>query len=132
MLAPGQAKTELIHFLLHHGADIRTDPAPEGGITALQSAAQAGDLLLAELLIHRGADSNEWPSAVNGRTAIEAAAEHGRLDMVQLLLNAGARGDVVRGKGFARAIELAKKGDHFVVASLLETAQGKQQGISAR
>jgi ankyrin repeat protein len=88
--------------------------------------------MLAKLLINHGADVNAWPSVVEGRTAIEGAAEHGRLDMVQLLLNAGAKGDVGRGKGFTKAIELANKEGHFAIASLLEAAQAEQQGMSGR
>jgi hypothetical protein len=52
--------------------------------------------------------------------------------MVQLLLNAGAKGDVGRGNGFAKAIELANKEGHFAIASLLEAAQAEQQGMSGR
>ncbi|KAK4034669.1 ankyrin repeat-containing domain protein [Parachaetomium inaequale] len=123
LLTPGPAKMAVIHFLLDHGANINADPALQCGVTALQAAAIAGDLMLAELFITRGADVNAWPSFEEGRTAIEGAAEHGRLDMVQLLLNAGARGDVARGTGFERAIELAEKNGHFSVANLLKMAQ---------
>jgi ankyrin repeat protein len=117
-----------MHYEADHGADIHAAPAPEAGITALQGAAISGDLILAELLIKRGANVNAWPAIVDGRTAVEGAAEHGRLDMVQLLLNAGAKGDVLRGKGFAPAIALAKENGHFAVANLLETAQMEQEG----
>jgi ankyrin repeat protein len=75
------------------------------------------------MLLDRGADVDAWPSSVKRLTAIEGAAEHGRLDMVQLLLNAGAKGDVASGKGFERAIELAKKEGHYAVAGLLEAEQ---------
>jgi ankyrin repeat protein len=123
LLTPGPAKMALIHLLLDRGANVNADPALQCGVTALQAAAIAGDLKLAELFLIRGANVNAWPSFEDGRTAIEGAAEHGRLDMVQLLLDAGATGDVARGTGFKRAIELAEANEHFSVANLLKTAQ---------
>jgi ankyrin repeat protein len=66
---------------------------------------------------------NGRPAIKEGRTAIEGAAEHGRLDTVQLLLNYGAKGDVVRGKGFKTAIELAEKSGHSEIVKLLRFAQ---------
>ncbi|KAK4113107.1 ankyrin [Canariomyces notabilis] len=120
LLTPRVEKMTIVHLLLSRGADINAEPSPEYGITALQGAAIAGDLKLAELLISLGADVNAWPSVKDGRTAIEGAAEHGRLDMVRLLLNAGAIGDVIRGTGLERAIELAEDNGYFAVANLLK------------
>ncbi|KAI8714822.1 hypothetical protein NCS52_01203100 [Fusarium sp. LHS14.1] len=111
---------DLVQFLLDNDADVNAKPAVHGGITALQGSAISGDIILASQLIDRGADVNGAPSFVEGRYAIEGAAEHGRLDMVQFLLNAGARGNVLNGKGFERAIELATKNEHFAIANLLK------------
>ncbi|KAI8659923.1 hypothetical protein NCS56_01210600 [Fusarium sp. Ph1] len=111
---------DLVQFLLDNGAEVNAKPAVHGGITALQGSAISGDIMLAKRLIDNGADVNGAPSFVEGRYAIEGAAEHGRLDMVQFLLNAGARGNVLNGKGFKRAIELATKNEHFAIANLLK------------
>ncbi|KAL2677287.1 hypothetical protein Neosp_011056 [[Neocosmospora] mangrovei] len=111
---------ELVQFLLDNGADVNAKPAVHGGITALQGSAISGDIMLAKRLIDEGADVNGAPSFIEGRYAIEGAAEHGRLDMVQFLLNAGARGNVLNGRGFERAIELATENEHFAIANLLK------------
>jgi hypothetical protein len=42
--------------------------------------------------------------------------------MVQLLINAGAKGDVVRGTRYKRAIDLAEQNGHVDVANLLKSA----------
>lgn len=117
---------ELVQFLLDNGAEVNAKPAVHGGITALQGSAISGDIMLAKRLIDNGADVNGAPSFVEGRYAIEGAAEHGRLDMVQFLLNAGARGNVLNGKGFERAIELATKNEHFAIANLLKSVPGAE------
>ncbi|KAM6521887.1 hypothetical protein FALCPG4_011589 [Fusarium falciforme] len=111
---------DLVQFLLDNGADVNAEPSVYGGITALQGSAISGDIMLAKRLIDNGADVNGAPSYVEGRYAIEGAAEHGRLDMVQFLLNAGARGNMLNGTGFKRAIELATKNEHFAIANLLK------------
>jgi ankyrin repeat protein len=125
LLRPGPKKMAIVNLLLERSADINADPAAEeGGVTALQAAAIAGDLMLAELFISHGADVNAWSPSGDCRTAIEGAAEHGRLDMVQLLLNAGATGDVTQTTGFELAIELAEENGHFAVARLLKEQEG--------
>ena len=121
LLRPGPKKMAIVNLLLERGADINADPAAEDcGVTALQAAAIAGDLMLAELFISHGADVNAWSPSGGCRTAIEGAAEHGRLDMVQLLLNAGATGDATQTTGLEHAVKLAEENGHFAVASLLK------------
>ncbi|KAI1284287.1 ankyrin repeat-containing domain protein [Xylaria sp. FL0933] len=111
---------EIVQLLITKGAEVNAPPAFIGGITALQGAAICGHINIALLLIENGADVNASPAPKRGRTAVEGAAENGRLDMVKMLLNAGATGDVVDGKGFEKAIKLAKENDHLEVARLLE------------
>lgn len=69
-----------------------------------------------------GADVNAVATFLDRRTALDGAAEHGRLDMIQMLLNAGACGDPTAEHRFKRAMELARRNGHFVVAKLLEQA----------
>ncbi|KAI0814655.1 ankyrin repeat-containing domain protein [Xylaria sp. FL0064] len=111
---------EIVQLLITKGAEINAPPAFIGGITALQGAAIRGHINIALLLMENGADVNASPAMRDGRTAVEGAAENGRLDMVKILLNAGATGDVVEGKGFEKAMKLAKENGHSEVARLLE------------
>ena len=122
---------EMIQYLIGNGADINADAAVHGGITAIQGAAISGCIPVAQFLLGKGANVNSRPAISEGRTAIEGAAEHGRLDMVQLLIKAGANGDVVRGTGYKRAIDLAEQNGHAEVANLLKSAQQhrEQNGI---
>jgi ankyrin repeat protein len=113
---------ELLQFLVDNGADVNAAAGVCGGITAVQGAAIAGSIPVVQYLWGKGANVNGRPAIKEGRTAIEGAAEHGRLDTVQLLLNYGAKGDVP-GKGFKRAIDLAKWNGHSEVANLLRSAQ---------
>jgi ankyrin repeat protein len=107
----------IIDLLLRHDADVNAPPAVKGGVTALQGAAIRGDIQTARVLLARKADVNTAPALEQGRTAVEGAAEHGRLDMVRLLLTVGAKADP--STGFAKAIRLAEKNGHLVVADLL-------------
>ena len=118
---------ELLQFLVNKGADINAAAGVCGGITALQGAAIAGSFPVVQYLRGKGADVNGRPAITEGRTAIEGAAEHGRLDTVPLLLEYGAKGDVVRKKGYTRAIDLAKENGHFDVANLLSSAQREME-----
>lgn len=123
---PSPKKAALVDFLLSRGADINAKAGLISGLTALQGAAIAGDLKLAQRFLSLGADVNASPSYENGRYAIEGAAEHGRLDMVQLLLNAGAKGNVRRGTGLADAIQFASDEGHFAIANLLKAEQQRR------
>jgi ankyrin repeat protein len=114
---------ELLQFLVGNGANVNAAAGVYGGITAIQGGAIAGSIPVVQYLRGKGADVNGRPAIKEGRTAIEGAAEHGRLDMVQLLLNYGAKGDVLGGKGFTRAIDLAEKNGHSEVTKLLRSAQ---------
>lgn len=123
---------ELLKFLVDNGADVNAAAGVCGGITAVQGAAIAGSIPVVQYLCGKGANVNGRPAIKEGRTAIEAAAEHGRLDTVQLLLNYGAKGDVVQGKGFKGAIDLAQKNSHSEVAKLLRSAQRDMEMNSGR
>ncbi|KAK4457279.1 ankyrin repeat-containing domain protein [Cladorrhinum samala] len=123
---PSPKKAAMVDLLLSRGADIHAKAGLISGITALQGAAIAGDLKLAERFLSLGADVNAPPSYRQGRYAIEGAAEHGRLDMVQLLLNAGAKGNVRGGTGLADAIRLASGEGHFAIANLLRAEQQRR------
>ena len=109
---------EIVKLLIDAGASVNEPPGMEGGATSLQLAAIKGHLRIAKYLIDRGANINAAGAKYGGRTALEGAAEHGRIDMVHLLLE----GAETTGKGqrqYLRAVKLAKKEGHFVVADQL-------------
>ncbi|GKT44465.1 ankyrin repeat and KH domain-containing protein mask [Colletotrichum spaethianum] len=117
----------IVELLLSFGADVNVSPAEKGGITALQGAAISGNITIAKTLLDQGANVNAGPAVEEGRTAIEGAAEHGRLDMVRFLISVGATGDPA--KGFERAIELAEKEHHFMIADFLRDYQDMSAGF---
>lgn len=121
---------ELLQFLVDNGADVNAAAGVCGGITAIQGAAIAGNPAVIKYLLGKGADVNSRPAIKEGRTVLEGAAEYGCLDTVQLLLNYGAKGDVVQGKGFQRAIDLGEKNGHLEVVKLLRSAQQDTESTS--
>uniref|UniRef100_A0A093V663 Putative ankyrin repeat protein n=1 Tax=Talaromyces marneffei PM1 TaxID=1077442 RepID=A0A093V663_TALMA len=78
---------ELAYTLLERGADVNASAAPNGGLTALQTAAETGNINIAVELLRRGAHVVVATAPQYGRTAITAAACYGREDMLQLLLD---------------------------------------------
>lgn len=106
-------------FLLKAGAEIDTQAARDGGLTALQQAAIDGRVGIAKILIDWGADINASRAGKSGRTALEGAAMRGRIDMLQFLLSMGAE---TGGKGrlqYLRAIKFAECKWHLVAAKML-------------
>lgn len=112
-------KTRIVQSLIDHGADVNAAPAHGYGYTALQMAAERGDLPLAILLLRHSADVNAPPSKKTRYNALDRAAGTGRLDMVKLLLNANALSHLRGMTGYDGAIKQAEKHKHFVVADLI-------------
>ena len=78
-------------MLIELGADINADPsAREPGRTALQTAAELGDVEMVQVFLSKGAHVNAPPALVFGVTALQAAAIKGHLRIVQILLENGA------------------------------------------
>ncbi|KAI1172785.1 hypothetical protein F4777DRAFT_560499 [Nemania sp. FL0916] len=113
-------RTNLVQFLLEHGAVVNPPAQLKKGATALQYAAIYGDLQLARFLVDRGADINALPGIQWGRTALEGAAEYGRLDVARFLLERGAnlkggmREQLVRSIFFARSRGHSALADHIM------------------
>ncbi|KAH7109642.1 ankyrin repeat-containing domain protein [Dendryphion nanum] len=108
----------LVERLMDLGADVNAPACEDAGATALQLAAIGGYAGIATVLLEHGANSNADGATVKGRTALEGAAEHGRLDMVRMILNANeVQG--VSAQTYGRAVELAEKEEHRVVADLI-------------
>ncbi|KAK6219180.1 hypothetical protein LQW54_002429 [Pestalotiopsis sp. IQ-011] len=107
-----------VQLLLDTGADVNEAPA-YGGLTALQAAAENGQLDLVRQLVSLGADINARRALYDGLTCLEAAAREGRLDVTQFLLDAGA---TTTGKGqlqYIRAAKMAQLSGHAAVAQIL-------------
>ncbi|KAH7165320.1 ankyrin repeat-containing domain protein [Dactylonectria macrodidyma] len=81
----------LVGQLLSAGADIN-DPDCEvhGGRSALQAAAEKGNLRMANFLLDQGAQVNGRIATIAGATALQLAVMHGHSDMVEMLLANGA------------------------------------------
>jgi ankyrin repeat protein len=109
---------ELVKLLTSLGADINAKPAHDSGLTALQGASIIGNFQLVVYLLENGAKVDAAGAERCGRTALEGTAEHGRLDVVRMLLNMHLVEGVKANR--ARAIELAEREGHIVVADMLK------------
>ncbi|GAW27367.1 putative ankyrin repeat-containing domain protein [Rosellinia necatrix] len=119
-----QGRLDIVDYLVRAGADVNSPAADVAGATYLQMAAINGDLGLARYLIDEGAQVNAPPSRYRGRTALQGAAEHGRLDMLEFLLVAGALTNDRWRRRFIKAVKLAIKERHSVVADILKQRAG--------
>ncbi|KAK4864057.1 hypothetical protein LT330_010267 [Penicillium expansum] len=129
--AAEQGNMELVDLFLKAGANVNQTPASRGGATALQFAAIQGYIGIARKLLNAGASVQAPRAERYGRTALEGAAEHGRLDMLQLLLNEGL---LIEGNDriwYIRAIKLARRNGHHVVAKFLKSLSDWTEADSA-
>jgi serine/threonine-protein phosphatase 6 regulatory ankyrin repeat subunit B len=105
MLAARSGSTEMVRFLIDHGAEV--SGMDDLGYTALMVASQEGHASVVEFLVDRGADVNAgWPS----ETALSVAEASGREDVVSLLLSRGAK---------RRLVDAIELGDAALTAQLL-------------
>lgn len=112
---------DFVEILLDAGADVDGVFAFSG--TALQSAADDGNLDIVALLLERGADVNA-KSGFKG-TALIAASRCGHADTVEILLLLGADPDALDGYRFATALTAAM--DLNVIRLLLEHGASLQK-----
>ena len=98
--------TELVEFLLDHGADAKAKS--DVGSTPLHTAADRGDLEIAEMLIAHGVDVNA--KITGGTTPLHQAAWGGHEAMMKLLLSKGAEADAKRNDGLTPLINAAGPG----------------------
>ncbi|KAH8834357.1 hypothetical protein DL96DRAFT_1551149 [Flagelloscypha sp. PMI_526] len=104
--AAGSQRTELLplqcsRLLLKHGAKV--DHCGRFG-TALQTAAQWGNLEVAQLLVYKGADIRAGRGVYG--TALHVVAFYGRLEVARFLLEKGADVNAVGGE-FGLALQAA-------------------------
>lgn len=113
MLAALRGQTEVVRWLLDHGAQLN-----HLGWTPLMYAAINNRLDIARILIGRGADVNAV--AENGTTPLMMAAREGHQQMVHLLLEHGADVNHKTKFGYS-ALELARdRGMHEVTDILIK------------
>ncbi|KAI0864986.1 hypothetical protein F4860DRAFT_341078 [Xylaria cubensis] len=116
--AHNRAQIDFIQFLLRNNADVNAPAGARNGFTALQLAANAGNLQLLSLLLSHGALVN-MPNHCSHKCALDFAAAHGRLDAVHFLLKAGALSYCHGHSGYEGAIRLARKEGFFVLVDSL-------------
>lgn len=117
----------IINLLLAYGAKINAAPARSRGRTALQGAAEGGNLEVTMLLLSYDppADVNAPPCQFRpGRwyshgNALDLAARFGRIDVVKLLLNNDALSSCPGRTGYDGAIQVAEKEGWLAVADLI-------------
>lgn len=112
---------EFVEILLDAGADVDGVFAFSG--TALQNAAEDGNLDVVALLLERGADVNA-KSGWRG-SALIAASRCGHADVVEVLLLLGAEPDSLDGYRFATALTAAS--DVNIIRLLLEYGASVQK-----
>jgi hypothetical protein len=129
-----ERRVEIAKLLLESGADVNPVVGPKG-VSALQLAAESGDIQLCTLLLEYGATVNASSCSLAGIPLeldwdepqicddliypLDSAAYYGRLDVVQLLLNCGAQSFYQRATPYDGAIRFAKQEGQAGVVDIL-------------
>lgn len=88
--------------------------------TALQAAAESGQIGVVRLLLTKGAKLNLYALPFYGRTALQAAAGAGQSEMVDLLLENGATISAIPGYESGRtALQAAAEAGHLAIVKKL-------------
>lgn len=87
MQAAGEGHTDVVRFLMRHGAGARVGAATRTGQTALSEATLKGRIEIMELLIDADADIDQADE--NGLTPLILAAQNDHQDAATLLLRKG-------------------------------------------
>ncbi len=120
--AAQEGYTDLIELLARFGAAV--DATRGSDMTALFSAAGAGDLAVVKTLIGCGAEVNRTGMG----TALHNAAAYGNADIVDFLVSSGANVNAVDDEGVTPLLYAVSNG-HREVADLL-VAQGAQKYVT--
>ncbi len=123
----GSSKDEcldIIRYLLYKGANVNAmDKNDKESQTAMEIAAEIGDIGLLLLLVYHRGDFNTPPRRW-GQCVLDHAAKFGRLDMVGLLLQLGAVSGFEGRTGYDGAINSAE-GNHPAIANLIRKFAGQ-------
>jgi ankyrin repeat protein len=119
--------TELVEFLLDHGADAKAKS--DVGSTFLHTAADRGDLEIAKMLIAHGVDVNA--KITGGTTPLHQAAWGGHEALMELLLSKGAEADAKRSDGLTPLINAAGPGAERHGKGCVEMLLAKGANVNA-
>ena len=95
-----------VRFLLKYSPGLRIDSTNNYGLTALQHAAQDGNVDMVNFLLERGADLSCVDQ--HGRTALHLASQEGHLAVVSLLVTSACANVNAKTERGEKAIDLAK------------------------
>jgi ankyrin repeat protein len=115
-VAPSPGRSEIVEWLLSHGAD----PNHRGNgdpYTSLHAAAYCGHDEVCRMLLQHKADQNALDNS-DGRTSLHLASRQGHTDIAQLLLEHGVDLNA-RDLGQCTALHLASEKGHIDVVRLL-------------
>lgn len=120
---------DLIKLLLFYGAQVCTPALWPFERTAVQAAAEKGNLAILRTLLDAMTDTlgylsiNEGPSPIGGRTALQGAAGNGHVEMVECLLALGAdvNGPTAEQHGLT-TLQAAARSRNLVIAELVLAA----------
>ena len=115
-VAPSPGRSEIVEWLLSHGADpnLRGDGDP---YTSLHAAAYCGNVEVCRMLLQHKADQNALDNS-DGRTPLHLASRQGHADIAQLLLEHGVDLDA-RDLDQCTALHVASEKGHIDVVRLL-------------
>ncbi|HEX3704105.1 MAG TPA: ankyrin repeat domain-containing protein [Vicinamibacterales bacterium] len=116
-LAAFFSHTEMVTWLLDHGADVNQSASNAQRVTALHGAVARGNGPLASLLLERGANPNVRQEA--GLAPLHEAAANGNVELVRLLIDHGAQVDIRTDAGKTPA-DFAQERGHPELADWLK------------
>ncbi|EKG17357.1 hypothetical protein MPH_05423 [Macrophomina phaseolina MS6] len=95
-------KLSTVKLLLEAGSDVNSPARGPFGRTALQTAAELGEIDIIEELVRTGADINAAPASFGGVTAFQAAAIGGFVGIAAKLVELGAEVNAAAAKSEGR------------------------------
>jgi len=117
VLASGNRAGEVVAILIARGA--RPESAPPRGYSALRSAVDAKDPVVARLLLVHGADPNQRYSPPGNERLLTRTAMHRDLPTARVLLESGADPNLADDEGLTPLHVAAREGDVEMIRLLL-------------
>jgi uncharacterized protein len=108
--------TEIVAFLLDHGADVQQAATNAQRVNSLHAASANRHFEIARMLIERGIDVNAKQEG--GFTPLQEAAQNGQLELVEFLLQRGADTEAKNDAGDT-ALDIARASGHAAVEKVL-------------